>query len=405
MVGAIVSMGKKIMILAGTHFQVPVIECTRNQGHFVITCDNIPDNPGHKLADKYYNVSTTDLDGVLNIARKEKIDGILAYGSDPAAPTAAYVSERLKLPGNEYSTVLTLTDKGLFRKFLLRNKFNTPEFGVCKSLREFKELAKGFQNPFYIKPVDSSGGKGVTRIEQHKYLEEAFRYALSYSRKGEIIVEEEIIKKGPNIHGEAFVYNGKIKFMLLGDQYFNQNEPYAPLTTLLPSTVHKDLMGKIHELLSNLLNRIGFKTGGLNIEIIRDNKDRIYFVEIGARSGGNFMPQLIRAATGFDLVAADIKGVLDEEINYDHSFPDGNFFAYVILQSPVEGKFLNYYIPEVFNEYIIKELVYVESGSNISHYHSSRDAIGIVLFSSVKERLRDDFIKYVVSNNIVTIIN
>ena len=83
---------KKLLFLGGTMQQIPAIKRAKDQGIYVITCDYLEENPGHKFADEYYNVSTTDLDGVLKIAKKCEIDGIIAYASDPSAPTAAYVA-------------------------------------------------------------------------------------------------------------------------------------------------------------------------------------------------------------------------------------------------------------------------------------------------------------------------
>ena len=207
-------MAKKILILAGTHFQIPVIEYARSQGHFVITCDNRPENPGHKLADKYYNVSTTDFESVLEIAKKEKIDGILAYGTDPAAPTAARVAEKMNLPGNRFEPVLTLTDKSKFRKFLSENNFSIPEFGVFDTYSTAFKFYKALKNIVFVKPVDSSGSKGIARLKPGEDLEDAYNYALTFSRKKEVIIEVEVEKKGPNIHGEAFILNGELVFML-----------------------------------------------------------------------------------------------------------------------------------------------------------------------------------------------
>ena len=96
---------KKILMLGGSMQQIPIIKRAKEMGLYVITCDYCPDNPGHKFADEYYNVSTTDLDAVLELAKRLNIDGIVAYASDPAAPTAAYVSEKLGLPGNPYQSV------------------------------------------------------------------------------------------------------------------------------------------------------------------------------------------------------------------------------------------------------------------------------------------------------------
>jgi hypothetical protein len=90
---------KKILFLGGAPSQLPPIKYALEQGHHVITVDYLPENPGHKLAHTYYNVSTTDKDAVLEVAKAENIDGIVAYASDPAAPTAAYVAEKLGLSG------------------------------------------------------------------------------------------------------------------------------------------------------------------------------------------------------------------------------------------------------------------------------------------------------------------
>ena len=109
---------KKLLMLGGSMQQIPAIKAAKEMGHYVITCDYLPENPGHKFADEYYNVSTTDKEAVLKLAKELKIDGIVAYASDPAAPTAAYVSENLGIPGNPYESVAMLTEKDKFRDFL-----------------------------------------------------------------------------------------------------------------------------------------------------------------------------------------------------------------------------------------------------------------------------------------------
>ena len=99
---------KKILILGGTWFQLPAIQYAKSQGYYVITCDYLPSNPGHKYADEYHNVSTTDKEAVLFLAKTLRVDGILCFASDPAAPIAAYVSEQLGLRGNPYDKVCLL---------------------------------------------------------------------------------------------------------------------------------------------------------------------------------------------------------------------------------------------------------------------------------------------------------
>ncbi len=84
---------KKLLLLGGSAQQVIAIETAKKMGYYTILCDYLTDNPGQYVADKFYLASTTDTDKILEISKKEDIDGIMAYASDPAAPTAAYVAE------------------------------------------------------------------------------------------------------------------------------------------------------------------------------------------------------------------------------------------------------------------------------------------------------------------------
>ena len=89
---------KKILLLGGSAQQVIAIETAKRLGFYTVLCDYLDDNPGQFAADKFYLVSTTDKEAVLKVAESEKIDGVMAYASDPAAPTAAYVAEKMGLP-------------------------------------------------------------------------------------------------------------------------------------------------------------------------------------------------------------------------------------------------------------------------------------------------------------------
>ena len=198
---------KKLLMLGGSMQQIPAIKQAKEMGHYVITCDYLPENPGHQFSDEFYNVSTTDLEGVLALAKRLNIDGIVAYASDPAAPTAAYVSEELGLPGNPYKSVKLLTEKDLFRTFLKEHGFNTPEAcGYCTYEEAIADIER-FHFPIMVKPVDSSGSKGVVKVYEQDGVKAAVEEALSYSRGKRFIIEEFIEKKGYQISGDGFSVN------------------------------------------------------------------------------------------------------------------------------------------------------------------------------------------------------
>ena len=93
---------KNILLLCCSAQQVVAIETAKRLGYYTVLCDFLTDNPGQYVADKFYLVSTTDKDAVLEVAQKEKVNGVLAYASDPDGPTAAYVGVKLKVPTKPY---------------------------------------------------------------------------------------------------------------------------------------------------------------------------------------------------------------------------------------------------------------------------------------------------------------
>jgi hypothetical protein len=124
---------KKIMILGGSYHQLPAIIQAKKLGYFVITVDYLPNNIGHQYSDLYFNVSTKDKIGVLAIAEQEKIESILAFASEPAAITTAFVAERLRLPSSSLKSVITLSGKDYFREFQRINGLHCPKFQIDQS--------------------------------------------------------------------------------------------------------------------------------------------------------------------------------------------------------------------------------------------------------------------------------
>ena len=162
------------MILGGARYALPVIEAAHKLGCYVITCDYLPDNIAHKYSDEYCNVSIIEKDAVLEAARKLQIDGIMSFACDPGVVTAAYVAEKMGLPSvGSYEAVSILQNKGKFRKFLTDHGFNVP---VAKGYTSIDEALKDldiFHWPVIVKPTDSAGSKGVTRVDNPEELKKS----------------------------------------------------------------------------------------------------------------------------------------------------------------------------------------------------------------------------------------
>lgn len=376
---------KKLLMLGGSMQQIPAIKRAKEMGHYVITCDYMPENPGHKCADEFHNVSTTDLDGVFSLAKELKIDGIVAYASDPAAPTAAYVSEKLGLPGNPYESVKLLTEKDLFREFLKEHGFHTPEACGYRTYKEAITDIDRFRFPVMVKPVDSSGSKGVVKVYEKSGIEEAVEEALSYSRGKRFIIEEFIEKKGYQISGDGFSIDGKLVFTSYGNELYSGKgtREYVALGEFWPSLLTDDQKQKVDDELQRLITALGMKTCAYNIEVILDKEDTPYILELGPRNGGSYIPQLIRYATGVDLIDYTIRGALGEPCEgLKMTCTKGVWSNYMIL-SKQTGIFKELHFDETFKRNNLLDVYCTANiGDEVHAYQNTTHSLGTILFKA-----------------------
>ncbi len=392
---------KKILMLGGSMQQIPAIRAAKAMGLYTVTCDYLPENPGHQYADEYYNVSTTDMEAVLELAKKLQIDGIVAYASDPAAPTAAYVSEKMGLPGNPYKSVDILTHKDKFRTFLAEYGFCTPQAGGYDSYEQAAADISRFRFPVMVKPVDSSGSKGVVKITEPSQLRAAVEEAMSYSRSKRIVVEEFIQKKGYQISGDGFSVDGKLVFTSYGNELYSGNgtREYVALGEFWPSLLSDELKNKVDNELQKLITALGMKTSAYNIEVILDEKDDVYILELGPRNGGSYIPQLIKYATGVDLIDYTLRAAVGMDCSDLKMAPTRGCYSNYMIYSTESGSFDGIWFDEDFKKNNLLDVYCTYNpGDQVTAYQNTAHSLGTILFKadSVEEmiRLTSDIHKY-----------
>lgn len=399
-------MQKKVLLLGGSHFQVPSVKKAKELGYYTITCDYLPDNPGHKYADEYHNVSTTDKEAVLKLAKDLKIDGIVCYASDPAAPTAAYVAEKMGLPGQPYKSVEILSNKDLFRKFLTENNFNVPRArGYCSVDEAIKDFSN-FKLPVMVKPVDSSGSKGVTKISDIKNLESAIKYALNFSRNKRFIIEEYVEKFGYQIAGDGFSVDGKLVFRCFANEHFNlkAGNPFVPIGESWPYNMPMHIHDKIHNETQRLLDLLGMKTGAYNFDVRIDKDENVILMELGPRNGGNLIAQVIEYATGVDTVKYTIESAMGKDCSDLKMVEPNGFWSCFMVHSKKAGILKSVEFSDEFkkNNIVEFEMMY-NKGDKVDSFNGSNGTLGtmILKYSSMDEMLTkmdnmDDFVKVMV---------
>lgn len=372
---------KRILLLGGNGMQVEAIKAAKRLGYYVITCDYLPENPGHAFSDEYHNVSTTDQEAVLELARELKIDGIASYASDVSQPTVAYVAKSLGLPGNPYESVITLTHKDRFRKFLQENGFASPRSGAFATEMEAEPFARSLAMPFIVKPADASGSKGLTKICEWNQFVDAFAWAHQNSLGGTVIVEDFIEHHGYQQETEGFYLDGKIVFYAPMDQHQDLTvAPYSPMGSSVPS-----LTPEIHEKAAAMLERIfrmlDMKFCSFNFEFLVGSDGEVYPLEVGPRNGGNMIPDAVECAYGVSLAEYAVKAALGEDCSDLHQVPVRQCATCYLIHALEDGTFDGLQIDESVEHRIVKRELFCSMGEKVRRFHDARDGLGCLVLA------------------------
>lgn len=372
---------KKILILGANMFQTIAIKKAKELGYYVICAAVGGDLPGKDAADEFFHISSTDKYAILDLARRKKVDGILAYATDVAAPTAAYVSERLHLPTNPYDAVKTLTNKGKFREFMERQGYLAPKYRVFTNKEEARQFLSSMELPVILKPVDSSGSKGVAVIRSRDEFDLRYDEAVSYSLSGCIIIEEYIVKEGYQIDGDGFVKDGKIEFLGILDQHNHiELNPHAPIGLSYPSIQEKRYQEKAFDIMQGIFTDLGIRFGAFNYEyIIHDGK--VYLLEIGMRNGGNLIPDTVFHATGVDMTEASIRACVGDDYTEALRVKKQGIATSYVIHSSEHGYYEGIEIDPDLRDHVLEMFVSAKEGEEVYRFRNASDDVGAMVLS------------------------
>lgn len=369
------------MLLGGIHYLLPVIKTAHEQGYYVITADYLPDNIAHKYSDEYVNVSITDKEAVLKVAQDHQIDGIISFGVDPGVVAAAYVQEKMGLPSiGPYESVVILQNKDKFRAFLQEHGFTCPKSKGYSTIDEALADTDWLTWPMIVKPTDSAGSKGVTRVDSINEYEAAVKSAFEKSIKGHIIVEQYLDKVGCSSDTDSFLQDGKWRFMSYNAQRFDADaaNPYAPSAYTWPSTFPEHEAYLTSEL-QRLMDLLHMQTSVFNIETRIASDGKPYIMECTPRGGGNRLCEMLRYATGVDMITAQVRAAVGDSVGEIEQKPYDGHWAEVILHAPKAGRFAGLEIASSLKAQVIEHDLWVKEGDRVEAFHGANDAIGTLV--------------------------
>ncbi|MBQ6496607.1 MAG: ATP-grasp domain-containing protein [Firmicutes bacterium] len=306
---------KKLLILGAGIYQVPLIVTARKMGIYTIVASIPGKYPGFPLADKVYYENTTDFEKILEIAKSENIDGIVTAGTDVAVITIGRVCDTLGLTGLSYDAAQIATDK--YRMKEQYEKFGVRTAKYRKIATEDADYAgklTGLQLPLMFKSVDSSGSRGIVKVNSPDEFEAARANVLDNTRADHFIVEEYI--DGEEFGAQAFVKDGKIQFILPHGDFVFKGDTGVPVGHFAPYDLPQKVLDDTDLQLTRAIEAMGLDNCAINADFILSN-DEVYVLEIGGRSGATCLAELVSIYYDYDYYEKIIRTALGEDVTFE----------------------------------------------------------------------------------------
>lgn len=374
---------KKIMILGGAHTQVPLAISARDAGYQVILCDYAQDNAAQEYAHKFYQVSTTDRDALLKIAREEKIDGVVS-NSERAMVVVAWLSQQLGLVGNTVESIERLNAKDLFRDVQKRAGVFYPKHIRATEEAAFLAKAEQLAPPFIIKPCECSGTRGTTKMTEYDAtaVQQAFRVCSKFSRNGAVAAEEYIEMPSLTVmEGDIFVHKQQILWDGLFYTQRSKEAPMVPMTYCLPLMPTDEERTAIQKTLTNIINEAGITWGAYNVEMYFTKENQLFVIEINARQGGFRIPKLIRHNSGISMDRLLVTTAVGDDAYFEkvmHGEHENNFISQCVVFSHKDGVFQELHMDDEVLPYVTNVDLVKQKNDPVKKCENTEAAIGFV---------------------------
>ena len=305
---------KKLLILGAGIYQVPLIKTAKAMGIKTIVA-SIPGNyPGFEIADKVCYENTTDYGKILEIAKAEGVDGIVTAGTDVAVITIGKVCDELGLRGLSAEAAECATDKLLMKQCYEKYGVRSAKFRrISFDDPDYAESIRDLTLPVMFKSVDSSGSRGITKVDDPSGFEAARQNVLENTRSDYFIVEEYV--EGEEFGAQAFVQDGKLEFILPHGDYVFKGDTGVPVGHFAPYDLDPEVIEDARAQLAGAAKAMKLDNCAINADfILKDGKT--YVLELGGRSGATCLAELVSIYYGFDYYEKIIRVAIGEKVDF-----------------------------------------------------------------------------------------
>jgi len=386
---------KKAIVLAGTDDHIRLIEILKNRGYYTILVDMADDTPAKPYADSFAQISTRDMESVLNFAKGESIDLIITGCGDTTMPTMAYVAGKMKLTTPfDYETAINVTNKERMKKKMVNAGIPTSEYTVFENIEELENI--NLEYPLIVKPPDGNGSAGIKKVNSFNELVHFAKEALEVSKTGRGVIEKYI--HGLEVNIDAFIGDEDVDILMYGHvrkRILNDNVNLI-FQTIIPADISKKAVDNIELIIKMIAKEFNLKNTPILLQTII-NGDDVNVIEFSPRIGGASKHKTIKEVTGFDMLNALVDSFLNKPVEV---FSEKNPMFYsrnhIYAQPGIFGRVSN--IDYLMSNGIIEEFSFFKTkGMEIGENYASKDRIGSFLVKAGSKSELMEKIKLAVS--------
>ena len=368
---------KKVLVIGAGFLQDFVIQRAKQMGYETLAVDADPNAIGFQHADKYKVVNIVDKEACLEYAKEEKIDGVLTAATDYGVLTAAYISEKMGLPGIPYTVAELIKNKYRVRKCLYENHVDdTAESFEVNVDTDLEELKDKLPYPVIVKPCDGSGSRGTSRVNMPEELNDACKYAMDGSITHRAEIEPFI--DGREYGAESLVVNGEIHVMSIMKKWMTKPPYYAELGHAIPCELPAEVEKKAIHCVEKAIKAFGVTCGSVNMDMIITAKGKVHIIDIGARMGGNMIgPCIIPYGKGIDYVGNMLKNAVGDQVDWtvaDHKAVASKLLAF---KGGIVKHLPNF--EAIMEEYGVEIYHHLHLGDTVNEYHTNLDGCGYII--------------------------
>jgi biotin carboxylase len=307
-----------ILIVGGGLLQIPAIQKAKDLGYRAFVSDGNSECPSVNFADEFFQVSTKDIEGHMELAKRlvgeGRISAVYTQGCD-VEYTVAMAAKAAGLPGIDPQVALNCNDKSVMRKLVNESGIDVVKFRSVSNLQDCILASSEVGFPCVIKPLDNSASRGVSVVQTEAGVQEAFEIAMEccFLRK-EVIIEEFL--EGDEYSIDTVFFRGKMYPAGISDREFVPKDSFSVQTgSLTPSRLPEEMQDEMYNLMEDAARVLGVKDGAFKGDLVLVG-DEPKIIEVTARTSGGFDSQYRKPYSfGIDIIKATMDISLGKELD------------------------------------------------------------------------------------------